>query len=294
MELRQLKYFLATAEELHFRRAAERVHVAQPALSQQIHQLEEEIGTLLFERTNRKVTLTPAGKVFYARAKVIVDNACKALHEARGVGRGDMGTVNIGFISTAAMRVLPAALRHFKEEIPTAEIELRELGPGEQMEELTRGLLDIGLTIAEVLDEGFEVIEVCRERLIAALPDLPAHSALTEVDLKDLAEMTIITPVRHARRGYYETVMDAYRKAGIKPVHVQTVRMLQTGLMLVGAGLGVALIPESFTQIHIKGVIYRPLVEPCPEIAVSAVWRSDNQSPLLRKFIREFIEVFPG
>ncbi|BDU71799.1 LysR substrate-binding domain-containing protein [Mesoterricola silvestris] len=293
MELRQLKYFVATAEELHFRKAAERVHVAQPALSQAIHQLEEEIGTLLFERTNRKVILTPAGRVFYARAKVMADNACMAVREARGVGRGDAGTIAIGFISTAALKVLPAALRHFKDVIPTAQVELCELGPGEQMDELARGHLDIGLTISEVLDEGYRVLEICREPLIAALPDTPAFAALERVDLRAVSGETVITPLRHPRRGYYETVADAYRRAGVKPANIQCVRMIQTGLMLVQAGLGVSLIPESFTQIQLKGVIYRPLVDPAPEIAVSAVWRQDNETPLLQKFISEFIEVFP-
>jgi DNA-binding transcriptional LysR family regulator len=294
MELRQLKYFVATAEELHFRKAAERVHVAQPALSQAIHQLEEEIGTLLFERTNRHVALTPAGKAFYVRAKVMADNACMAVREARGVGRGDAGTITIGFISTAAMRVLPAALRHFKTEIPTAQVELCEMGPGEQMEELARGHLDIGLTISEVLDEGFKVLEICREPLIAALPDTEAFAAMDKVNLRDVAAETIITPVRHPRRGYYETVADAYRKAGVKPANVQCVRMIQTGLMLVQAGLGITLVPQSFRQIRLNGVIYRPLADPVPEIAVSAVWRLDNETPLLKKFVAEFIEVFPG
>ncbi|WP_306601889.1 LysR substrate-binding domain-containing protein [Geothrix sp. 21YS21S-2] len=293
MELRQLKYFIATAEELHFRKAAERVHVAQPALSQAIHQLEEEIGTLLFERNNRNVALTAAGRVFYARARVMADNACMAVHEARGVGRGDAGMVAIGFISTAAMKVLPATLKHFKEVIPAAQLELRELGPGEQMEELARGQLDIGITISEVLDEGFGVLEICREPLIAALPDRPPYAASDHVDIRDLVDETIITPSRHPRRGYYETVADAYRKAGVKPANIQCVRMIQTGLMLVGADLGIALVPESFKAIQIKGVIYRPLAEPRPEIAVSAVWRSDNVSPLLHKFITELGELFP-
>lgn len=293
MELRQLKYFIATAEELHFRKAAERVHVAQPALSQAIHQLEEEIGTLLFERNNRNVALTAAGKVFYARARVMADNACMAAREARGVGRGDAGTVAIGFISTAAMKVLPATLRHFKEVIPAAQLELLELGPGEQMEELARGHLDIGLTISEVLDEGFRVLELYREPLIAALPETPAFAAMDRVNLGDLAEQTIITPSRHPRRGYYETVADAYRKAGVRPANIQCVRMIQTGLMLVGASLGIMLVPESFKAIQIKGVIYRPMADPQTEIAVSAVWRSDNVSPLLHKFVSELGELFP-
>lgn len=290
MELRQLKYFLATAEELHFRRAAELVHVAQPALSQQIHQLEEELGVSLFERNNRKVTLTPAGRVFYERAKIVVDNSLKAIQDARSIGRGDAGTLTIGFISTAAMSVLPLALQFIKEKIPSAVIELRELGPGDQIEALHVGQLDLGFTISEILDDEFNVMAMGREWLLAAVPDLPVYSRLEKVGLDLLAPETTILPARHARRGYYETVMAAYRAQDLKPARTQCVRMIQTGLVLVGAGLGVSLVPESFTHIQLKGVIYLPLVEPVPSVEVSVVWRKDNRSPLLLRFIHEFIE----
>lgn len=290
MELRQLKYFIATAEELHFRRAAELVHVAQPALSQQIHQLEEEIGVVLFERSNRKVSLTPAGRVFYERARIVVDNASKALQDARSIGRGDAGTLTIGFISTAAMVVLPSALQFIRESLPSAEIELRELDPSHQIDALQAGQLDLGFTISEILDEEFSVRGMGRENLIAALPDRPKYAELDRVDLALLAPEATILPIRHARRGYYETVTAAYRLAGVKPARIQCVRMIQTGLVLVGAGLGVALVPECFTHIRMHGVIYRPLADPVPTVEISAVWRNENRSPLLLKFIREFIE----
>jgi DNA-binding transcriptional LysR family regulator len=290
MELRQLKYFLATAEELHFRRAAEIVHVAQPALSQQIHQLEEEIGVVLFERSNRKVSLTPAGRVFYERAKVVVDNAQKALQEARSIGRGDAGTLTIGFISTAAMAVLPSALRFIQDRLPSAEIELREMDPSHQIDALQAGQLDLGFTISEILDDEFSVRRIGREPLIAALPDLDRFTGLEQADLRELARETTITPNRHARRGYYETVTAAYRQAGVKPARIQCVRMIQTGLVLVGAGLGVSLVPACFDHIRMNGVIYRPLADPVPAVEISAVWRNENRSPLLLKFIQEFLD----
>jgi DNA-binding transcriptional LysR family regulator len=291
MELRQLKYFIATAEELHFRRAAELVHVAQPALSQQIHQLEEEIGVALFERSSRKVSLTPAGQVFYERAKVMVDGAVQAIQDARSVGRGEAGTLRLGFISTAAMAVLPAALRFIQERLPSAAIELRELDPGLQLEALRTGQTDLGFTISEVFDEGLAVRALGRERLVAALPDLPRFAGPGPADLAALAAETAIIPNRHARRGYYETVTAAYRDLGVKPARIQCVQMIQTGLVLVGAGLGVALVPESFTRFRLDGVIYRPLAEPAPSVEISAVWRTENGSPLLRTFIEGFIDI---
>ncbi|BDU76041.1 LysR substrate-binding domain-containing protein [Mesoterricola sediminis] len=286
MELRKLKYFIATAEELHFRKAADLVNVTQPALSKQIHELEEEIGVPLFDRTKRKVELTPAGRVFYERARVILDSANKALHEARGVGRGLVGTVRIGFLSTAAMKVLPQALARFRAAIPTAEVDLWELSPEEQMDHLQKGFLDVGILIAEILDEGFEVAELLRTRLVAALPDTPEFRAMSEVSLKDLASYTSIVPARHSRHGFYEMVMEAYQKARVKPERIQVVRMIHTGIQLVGAGLGISLVPEAFNCSQPSGVIFRPLADVHQEIAVVATWRHDNCSPLLREFIR--------
>lgn len=288
MEHRKLKYFIATAEELHFRKAADLVHVTQPALSKQIHELEEEIGVPLFERNNRNVALTPAGKVFYERARVIVDSTCKAVHEARGVGRGLVGTVRIGFISSAAMRALPDALAHFKNRIPSAEIDLKELGPEEQMDELQRGLLDVGVLIAQVLDDGFEVMEVDRVPLVAALPAIPEFIAMKDVSIKELGPWTIIVPLRHSRHGYFETVIEAYQKAGVKPARIQTVHMIHTGLMLVRAGLGVSLVPELFSEIPMKGVIFRPLRPLGLEIALSVTWRKENATPMVQEFLKSF------
>jgi DNA-binding transcriptional LysR family regulator len=293
MELRKLKYFIATAESLHFRKAADLVNVTQPALSKQIHELEEEIGVPLFERNNRRVELTPAGKVFYDRARVILDGADKALHEARNVGRGMAGTLHIGFLTTAAMYVLPKALLRFRTAVPSAEIDLRELGPEEQMEELKKGSLDIGILIAEVLDEGFEVTELSRSRLIAALPDTEPFSQSADVALKDLAGWTTIVPVRHSRHGYYENVMEAYQKARAHPERIQTVRMIQTGIALVGGGLGIALVPECFALMQAQGVVFRPLRDVVQEVTLSATWREGNRSPMLREFMRVLLEQPP-
>lgn len=286
MELRKLKYFIATAEALHFRRAADLVHVTQPALSKQIQELEEEIGVRLFERSNRKVELTAAGQIFYERARVILESTNKALHEARGVGRGLAGTVHIGFLSSAALRVLPRALARFRMAVPTAEIDLHELGPEEQMADLKKGLLDVGILIAEVLDDGFEVAVLDRSRLVAALPATPEFADAADVCLKDLARWTAIMPVRHSRHGFYERVLEAYQQARVQPERIQTVRMIQTGITLVGAGLGVALVPELFSSVQQPGVVFRPLRDVNLDIVLSAAWRRDNQTPLVREFVK--------
>jgi DNA-binding transcriptional LysR family regulator len=287
MELRHLRYFVAVAETLHFRHAAELVHVAQPAVSQQIRQLEEEIGVTLFVRTHHKVQLTPAGKAFYEKAQAILSQTSLAVAEARRVEHGEAGTIRIGFISTAAISVLPEVMKNLKDQVPLAEIELRELAPGEQIDNLYREQLDLGFVHAKLTEEILETLTVQRERLILALPQAYALEGSPRVDLREIASLTAIMPARHTSSGLYEQVMTAYQMAGVVPERIHYTRLLQTALLLVGAGIGVSVIPESFRSIQVKGVVYRRLrVEP-PLCELTAAWRRDNESLLLKRFVQE-------
>jgi len=286
MELRHLRYFVAVAEQLHFRHAAEIVHVAQPALSQQIRQLEEEIGVTLFERSRHKVRLTPAGKAFYENAQRILKQADQAVAGARKVEFGDAGTIRIGFVSTAAIRVLPDAVKKLQRQVPSAEVELNELAAGDQIDWLYREQLDIGFVHAKLSEDVLKTMIVARDRLIVAVPGSCKLAGCKRVDLKDLASWTAIMPAGHSISGFYEQVRMAYQVAGVRPKRVHYTRLLQTGLLLVAAGVGVSLIPESFQSIHVKGVVYKKLqVEP-PLSELVAAWRRDNTSPLLNRFIK--------
>ncbi|MBN2321313.1 MAG: LysR family transcriptional regulator [Acidobacteria bacterium] len=291
MELRHLRYFVAVAEQLHFRHAAEIMHVAQPALSQQIKQLEEEIGVTLFERSRHKVRLTPAGKAFYENAQRILKQADLAVSKARKVEFGDAGTIRIGFVSTAAIRVLPRAMKKLQRQVPLAEVELNELAAGEQVDRLYREQLDIGFVHAKLSQDVLKTMIVARDRLIVAVPGSSKLAVCRRVDLKDLASWTAIMPAGHSSSGFYEQVRMAYQRAGVRPERVHNTRLLQTGLLLVAAGMGVSLVPESFQSIHVKGVVYKKLqVEP-PLSELVAVWRRDNMSPLLNRFIKNLPEL---
>jgi len=184
MELRHLKYFVAVAEELNFRRAAEIVHVAQPALSQQIKQLEDEIGVTLLERSQHKVRLTPAGQAFYARALAILRDAKQAMADARAVEDGEAGTLAIGFVSSAAISVLPTLLTFIRTQLPLAEVDLKERAPGEQIDCLYHDTLDLGLFHAQLEDAAFETAVVARERLIVALPSANRFARSKQIDLR--------------------------------------------------------------------------------------------------------------
>lgn len=281
MELRHLRYFVAVAEELNFRRAAEVVHIAQPALSQQIKQLEEEMGVTLFARTNHKVQLTEAGQAFYLRAQAILQETQRAVQDARAVECGEAGRLTIGFVSSAAIHVLPTFLHQLRTARPQAEIELKELAPGEQIDDLYNHKLDLGLFHANLEDSLFETALVTRERLIAALPTENAFAHRDIIELRELARETVILPARHATPGYFELTRSAFQAVGLMPERIYHTNLLQTGLLLVGAGLGVSLLPESFQNIQVRGVIYRQLADAAPTIDLIAAWRRDNSSRLL-------------
>jgi len=277
---------VAVAEQLHFRHAAEIVHVAQPALSQQIRQLEKELGVTLLERSRHQVRLTPAGKAFYESALGVLRQADQAAARARKVDSGDAGTIRIGFVSTAAIRVLPDGVKRLQKQVPAAEVELSELAAGEQIDGLYREQLDIGFVHAKLSRDVLGTRIVARDRLIAAVPDSSPLARCRRVDLRDLASWPAIMPAGHSSSGFYEQVRMAYQMAGVRPERVHYTRLLQTGLLLVAAGVGVSLVPESFQLIHVRGVAYKKLrVEP-PLCEMVAAWRRDNASPLLARFVR--------
>jgi DNA-binding transcriptional LysR family regulator len=295
MELRHLKYFVAVAEELNFRRAAEVVHVAQPSLSQQIKQLEDELGVALFVRSHHKVTLTVAGKTFYASAQMILREARQAVADARAVEHGEAGRLTLGFVSSAAISVLPSLLAFVRSQLPQAEVELKELAPGEQIDALYHGKLDLGLFHAELKDAAFETAVVSRERLIVALPSASRFARNKQIDLREVAGETVIIPARHATPGYFEHARSAFQAAGVMPERIYHTGLLQTGVLLVGAGLGISLVPESFQRVKVQGVVYRPLAtafptSDLPKIDLIAAWRRDNTSPLLARIAKEIRE----
>ncbi|MBL8205995.1 MAG: LysR family transcriptional regulator [Blastocatellia bacterium] len=281
MELRHLRYFVAVAQELNFRRAAEVVHIAQPALSQQIKQLEEEMGVTLFTRNHHKVELTAAGRAFYERAQAILQETQRAVADARAVECGEAGRLTLGFVSSAAIHVLPLFLNQLRTELPRAEVELKELAPGEQIDDLYNRKLDLGLFHAKLEDELFETALVAREQLIVALPAENPFAQRDAIDLRELARETVIMPARHATPGYFERARTAYQAVGVIPERIYHTSLLQTGLLLVGAGLGISLLPESFRNIQVRGVVYRPLAHAAPTIDLIAAWRRDNSSRLL-------------
>jgi len=283
MEMRQMQYFLAVAEVLHFRRAAEMLNLSQPSLSQQIHQLEEELGVMLFDRTNRRVQLTQAGSALLPRIRSILQNIDEAVHQTRRVGQGLEGILTISFVSTALVGLLPAAMKELQTSTPGVDLHLKECAPQEQIESIIQGNSDIGFMHAMLDNDELESTVIQSDELVVALPSEVAKDGA--VSLCDLKAYTSIMPSPFTAFGFYNHVQRAYNLAGVTPKKVIYANLIIGAINLVAGGIGIALVPASFQFIQIRGVSYRPLVSPPPPVELLAVWRRDANSKLLIRFL---------
>jgi DNA-binding transcriptional LysR family regulator len=290
MELRHLRYFVAVAEELHFGRAAARLRIAQPPLSQQIRQLEQELGVVLLERTKRRVELTPAGAAFVEHARRILADTERAKRVARRAGRGEIGRLAIGFASSADLDILPRVLRIWHERFPDVEVDAQPLLTAAQVDALLRGRIHVGFARLPVDEPRLTVEPITREAVVAALPERHPLARRRRLPLAELAGEPMILFPRHTAPGYYDVFIDACRQAGFTPqmLHPGT---MQAILGLVSAGLGVSLMPESIRNLRRAGVVYRPLAPPVPHVEMAMVYRRDEPSAVLPAFLATVREV---
>ncbi len=285
MELRHLRYFVAVAEELHFGRAAERLFIAQPPLSQQIQQLEREIGVTLFERTSRRVQLTPAGEVFLRDARQILSGVTDAVQGAKRAARGETGWLGIGFAASATYDLLPSVLHDFREQFPAIELSLAEQNAAEQSAALHGRSIHVGFARPAIEDAAFVVDAVLKEPFVVALPEAHPLASQASLSLGALAEEPFISFPEQPRPSYAEVVRQACEVAGFIPRVVQEVREMQTAISLVVAGLGIALLPASVENLHRTGLALQPLTEPAPRTELAVLSRRDDPSPVLENFL---------
>jgi len=294
MELRHLRYFLAVAEELHFGRAAARLHIAQPPLSQQIRQLERELGFDLFLRTNRRVRLTDAGRAFRAEAQALLDRLGRAAVAAGRVARGESGALAVGFVASATYALLPALYRRFHERHPDVALTLAEMSTAEQVEALRAGRIQLGLARPPVGDETLAVEPLVDEPLVVALPTRHRLAPRRALALRTLASEPFVLFPSQPRPGWIDVVQDACRAAGFLPSVAQEVLELSTAVTLVAAGIGVTLVPASAQALRLAGVVYRPLRSPAPTTRLLALRRSDDRSAVVERFLEVAREVVRG
>lgn len=286
MELRHLRYYVAVAEELHFGRAAERLHIAQPPLSQQIKQLEKELGVVLLTRSTRKVELTAAGERYLDQARMILSRVEAAGEEARRTAAGELGRLTLGFTGSATYDVLPVLARALREDLSGIELELRgEMLTPDQVAALLDRTLDVGFLRPPVRNPDIEVRVLRREPLIAVLPEWHPLACNENVRLPALRDEPFITYPSHHRSVVYDAVIDACEKAGFIPVDRHEVAETSTLVSLVAAGLGVALVPSSVQHLHITGTTFLPIAGTTQEVELAVAIRRGETSEAVRRVL---------
>jgi len=284
-ELSQLRCFIAVAEELHFGRAAARLNMTQPPLSRQVQLLEHALDILLLERTSRSVRLTSAGRAFLAEARRIIVLADGAALAARRVARGELGSIAIGGTAAASYSLVPRLLAFTASQLPGIDVVLREMVTAEQMEALAAGRLDLGLVRQPFDPRVVEAVCIQRERLLLAVPRGHALATGREPAIADLDRQPLIMWSPVEARYFYDLVIGLCAAAGVAPAHVQYITQTHTMLALVGAGLGLALVPEAARSLHFDRVVLRPVRARRPAWAeLHLVWRRDNSNPALPLF----------
>ncbi|MFZ5827780.1 MAG: LysR substrate-binding domain-containing protein [Bacillota bacterium] len=283
MELRHLRYFIAVAEELHFGRAAARLQMAQPPLSQQIRQLEGELGVALFHRSRRHVALTEAGAAFLDGARRTLAEVDRAARSARRAARGETGHLAIGFVGTATYEVLPALLRSLRDTYPEITLSLQEMTTAQQVTALTAGEIDLGLLRPPVHEPALSLKAVRREELVAVVPVGHRLARLQQpLDLKALAEEPFVLFPPAFGQGLYGQILDGCRQAGFTPRVVQEAVQMETLLSLVAGAVGVTLAPASVLALGRPGVVCLPL-DRSPVLHLAAAWRTGEQRAVLQR-----------
>ncbi|CAJ0681109.1 LysR substrate-binding domain-containing protein [Ralstonia mannitolilytica] len=299
MDLRQLRYFVTVAEELHFGRAAERLAMTQPPLSQQIRALEDELGVRLFHRTQRSVALTPVGARWLVEVRRVLAEAGALPALAQRLARGEVGSLSLSFVSTADYGILPAVLRHFREARPDVQLQLREATSDVQIEALLAGEVDAGIVIAHhagSVPGELEYRPLVREPLVLAVPASRAARWGVEpgqpFPLADAAAEPLIIFPRRSAPALYDIITGYHAAHGGRPEDAgaatrigQEAIQMQTIVSLVSAEMGVALVPASLCNLQRTGVVYLELAAPSPVIETGLVWRRDAASPVLPWFV---------
>jgi DNA-binding transcriptional LysR family regulator len=286
VNFRHLSYFIAVAEELNFRRAAERLHIVQPGLSQQISRMESELGLALLERTKRRVELTDAGQVFLGEARALLERYEQAVTSARQAAAGQTGSLAVGFVGPAIYSVLHTVARAYLKSFPNVSLVLHELNSAEQLDRIIAGTLDVGFVRLPVRDKRVLTMQLISEPIIIVLPEGHPEAARDVVNLAALADEPFVMVPRAREPNAFDRYIEICAKAGFSPRIGQEVLQIHTIVEVVAMGLGVALAPASLTNLRRPGVAYRPLRDLGPFTTdTGLVWGPENPSAALRGFI---------
>lgn len=289
LELRQLRYFVAVAEEMHFGRAAARLHMTQPPLSQAIQALEQSLGAALFSRSTRRIALTPAGLALLPEARRLLLQAQALPQLVQRAAAGSSGHLSLAFVSIADYSILPPTLREFRRTHPDISIELREATSDVQLTALEQGELDAGFLIPplpEKLQQLLHYRKVLTEPLMLAAPENlgPAAHAIA---LQDCRHLPLILFPRKIAPALHDAILGCFRAQGLTPVIGQEAIQMQTIVGLVSAGMGIALVPQSVSNLQRPGVVYHALPASAAVVEIGLAWRRDNPSAVLAAFLHQ-------
>lgn len=286
MDLRDLRHFLAVAEERNFSRAAERLHMAQPPLSRHIKALEEELGTLLFVRTAKGVELTSAGETLLAEVPNLLALAQRAKERTRRAGQGLTGQLDVGLFGSGVLDVIPRMLARFHTVRPEVRIVLHNMTKAEQLQALRERLLTVGFNRLVPAEEGLVIETVLREPLVVALPERHPLAAREQVRLVDLDDQPLILYPNIPLRGLAQEVAEAFRRERLTLRVEQEVEDVLTAIALVASGFGLAITTQSATNLRLPGVVQRPLVaRHLRDVELSCIYRRGDPSPVLAAFL---------
>jgi DNA-binding transcriptional LysR family regulator len=294
IDLRQLRYFQAVAEELHFGRAAARLAIAQPALSRQIQQLEAELGTPLLRRTQRRVELLPAGALLLERSRALQQDMARALSDTRRAGAGEFGRLAVGFIHSSSYGLLPSIVGRFRQLYPGIELELHEMPITVQHTALVRGTIDVGLLRVQPGPADLEVLPILPDAFVLALPARHPLAARKRLRLKSVAGEPFVMFSQEGAPLFHGRIQRMCEQAGIEPQVAQHATQIHTVVGLVGAGLGVAIVPGSARNLHSRQVRLVHIADKSDPLHVALAWRRGHETPAIRSFRRVAQEVVAG
>ena len=288
LELRQLRYFITVAEELHFGKAAQRLHMTQPPLSQAIQAFEAELGVALFVRTTRQISLTPAGKALLPEARKLLQQAQNLRQIAQRAASGTQGHLSLAFVSIADYSILPPTLRAFRQTYADISIELREATTDVQLEALEKGEIDAGFIIPPIPEKFQHLLayqKILTEPLMLAAPEHLFVSGQA-VSLGECNEQSLILFPRKIAPSLHDAILGFFHEHDLTPEIGQEAIQMQTIVGLVSAGMGIALVPQSVSNLQRPGVSYHPLTNQAPSVEIGFAWRKENPSTVLTSFLQ--------
>ncbi|NWQ42564.1 LysR family transcriptional regulator [Bacillus sp. EB106-08-02-XG196] len=292
MEFRHIQYFVAVAEELHFGRAAKRLNMSQPPLSQQIAQLEKELGVELFYRTKRSTELTPAGKFFLEQSYDIMNKLDRTIMDVRKIHQGEKGQLIIGYTGFLNKLILNL-IRTYRSRYPKVEVVLQFLSSVNQFQYLYDNKIKLGFVCPPIDSSILNSRLVGYAPFVAALPSShPLAMDTSPLDIKELKNEPFVMTHRKNEPGYYDTIISICNRAGFSPNVIQEAEGIFTILTLISTGLGVSLVTNMALDYGNPGVVFRPLIDDTATMDLSLAWRKNEDSPLVDTFLGVYDELF--